>query len=310
MSANATASKKKTGKSLPPINERLTKDTRNERTNELPDYGVLAIPRTNNYYAAVGGCPCIPRCGGRPGGYSMRSQQTRSVRNEYSATNNCDRHNHTCSCGGSGKAKQAAASGSGDKVVDKRTTQLKNMNQYLYGQYEYGWRPGPHTVNPANTAATGKCDTYGNMAFKSTNRAHGIGAMDDCSDCSSAGATKLADLEELILEEHAGRMRVEADLTQLRTIADDGTADAVLQEAAEAEKNATRTNGTRAMAQASQDDINELLREIKTIRGKPLNQTNMDMLRRILEKQEAIRRKKDYDANLAYDNMEKNSTAA
>ena len=46
--------------------------------DSLPNYKLLTIPRTNNYYAATGGCPCVPRVAAHPGSWRMKEAQLRS----------------------------------------------------------------------------------------------------------------------------------------------------------------------------------------------------------------------------------------
>ncbi|KAK7198081.1 hypothetical protein NESM_000764200 [Novymonas esmeraldas] len=226
----------------------------------LPDYKLLAMPRTNNYYAATGGCPCVPRVAAHPGSWRLKEGQLRSA--AYRSGTGCDN-----------KGK-STASGAGCC--------------YHSGD-QFGWRRGPHRVLDKNTAATGKCDTFGNLAFKSTSGAYRSGSGDDFSDVSSASPQKLEDLEALILEEHQQRMRVEADVDELADIQQSGTADLY-------KKTHNDAARRRLLAQISDVELQELLREVKDIVDRPLHQTNMDLLRRILHRQEHLQRQREYYA--------------
>lgn len=225
--------------------------------DNLPNYKLLTIPRTNNYYAATGGCPCVPRVAAHPGSWRLKEGQLRSS---------------TYRCGSGCSKKEKAGSGpcchhSGD---------------------QYGWRPGPHSVLDKNTAATGKCDTFGNLAFKSKSAAYRP-IEDDISDVSSASPQKLEDLEALIMEEHQQRRRVEEDVDELAAIQQNGTADLYKKEHDEARRR-------RLLAQVSDADLQELLQQVKDIANRPLNQTNMELLRRILQRQEHLQRQREYYA--------------
>ncbi|KAG5497629.1 hypothetical protein JKF63_03894 [Porcisia hertigi] len=224
----------------------------------LPDYKLLAIPRTNNYYAATGGCPCIPRVAAHPGSWRLKEGQLRS------STYRC----------GTGCIKKSAA---------------LNSRCCHHSGDQYGWRRGPHTVLDKNTAATGKCDTFGNLAFKSKSSAYGAVYGDDLSDVSSASPQKLEDLEALILEEHQQRMRVEEDVDELVTIKHDGTADFYKKKYNDAARR-------RLLSQISDVELEDLIRDVKNIVNRPLNQTNMDLLRRILHRQEHLQRQREYYA--------------
>lgn len=224
-------------------------------TKTLPDYKMLAIPRTNNYYAATGGCPCIPRAAAHPGSWRLKEAQMRS------ATHRCG---HGCT----------------NKRPESHTC-------CQHTGYQYGWRPGPHTVKGSNTAATGKCDTFGNLAFKS--KAY-LSLEDDVSDLSSVSPQKLEDLEALILEEHEARSRVENDVAELRDIQQTGTEALYKNDRSVVDKR-------RCIAQATQEQLNELLRDIKGIVGRPLNQPNMILLRRIIDRQELLQKKRAYEAS-------------
>lgn len=226
----------------------------------LPNYKLLAIPRTNNYHAATGGCPCIPRVAAHPGSWRLKEGQMRSS-------------THRCGTGCIKKEKGAAVS----------TACCHHSGD------EYGWRRGPHSVLDKNTAATGKCDTFGNLAFKSKSAAYRPVLDDDFSDVSSASPQKLEDLEALILEEHQQRMRVEADVDELAAIEADGTADLY-------KKRYNDEARRRMLAQISDAELQELLREVKGIVNRPLNQTNMDLLRRLLHRQEHLQRQREYYA--------------
>ncbi|KPA78857.1 hypothetical protein ABB37_05931 [Leptomonas pyrrhocoris] len=226
--------------------------------DNLPNYKLLAIPRTNNYYAATGGCPCIPRVAARPGSWRMKKSQLRS--STHRCGNGCTKNEKSTSGG-------PCCHHSGD---------------------QYGWRPGPHTVLDKNTAATGKCDTFGNLAFKSKSRAYRP-IEDDISDVSSASPQKLEDLNALILEEHQQRMRVEADIDELAEIQRNGTAEVYKKEFEEARRR-------RLLAQLSEAELQELLREVKDVSDRPLNQTNMELLQRILQRQDHLQRQREYYA--------------
>ncbi|KAG5471716.1 hypothetical protein LSCM4_03268 [Leishmania orientalis] len=224
----------------------------------LPNYKLLTIPRTNNYYAATGGCPCVPRVAAHPGSWRLKEGQLRSS---------------TYRCGtGCTKKSPAATSGCCHHSGD-----------------QYGWQRGPHTVLHKNTAAAGKCDTFGNLAFKSTSGAYCAVDGDDLSDVSSASPQKLEDLEALILEEHQQRMRVEEDVDELAGIQHNGTADVYKKRYNDAARR-------RLLSQISEVELQELLRDVKNIVDRPLNQTNMDRLRRILQRQEHLQRQREYYA--------------
>lgn len=230
--------------------------------NGLPDYKLLAQPRTNNYYAAVGGCPCIPRAPAHPGSWRLKKAQMRSA--THRCGNGCinrypQSHSHTC-C--------------------------------VHTGHQYGWRPGHHVVKAKNTAATGKCDTFGNLAFRSKNKAY-LPAEDNVSELSSVCPEKLADLEQLILEEHRSRVRVEADVNQLKDIRDTNTAH-IFKDDREVERR------RHHFADPSEEQLNELLREIRDIVQRPLHQINMDLLIRIIRRQELLQKKRDYDAAQLY----------
>lgn len=225
--------------------------------DNLPDYKLLTIPRTNNYYAATGGCPCVPRVAAHPGSWRMKEAQLRS--STYRSGSGC-------------------------------TTKQKGSEARCchHSGDQYGWRPGPHTVLDKNTAATGKCDTFGNLAFKSKSAAYRP-IEDDVSDVSSASPQKLEDLAALILEEHEQRRRVEQDLDELAAIQQSGTADTYKKDHDEARRR-------RQLAQVTDADLQELLREVKDISDRPLNQTNMELLRRILRRQDHRQRQREYYA--------------
>jgi hypothetical protein len=228
--------------------------------DNLPNYKLLTIPRTNNYYAATGGCPCIPRVAAHPGSWRLKEAQLRS------STYRC---------------------GSGCVKKEKSGTASEGPCCHHSG-HQYGWRPGPHTVLDKNTAAIGKCDTFGNLAFKSKSGAYRP-IDDDVSEVSSASPQKLGDLEALILEEHQQRIRVEEDIEELEAIQQNGTAELYKTDRDEALRR-------RQLAQVSETDLQELLREVKSIANRPLNQTNMDLLRRILQRQEHLQRQREYYA--------------
>lgn len=155
--------------------------------------------------------------------------------------------------------------------------------------HQYGWKCGPHSVKAQNTAAVGKCDTFGNMGFKTASRAYQPNS-DSISDLSSVSLQKLEDLEALILEEYQARCLVESDVRDLKAIQQSGTADTYRQERhIEAQR--------QLMSQATEPELNELLRDIRRIVDRPLNQTNMDLLRRILRRQEMLQRQREYHAN-------------
>lgn len=226
----------------------------------LPDYKLLAMPRTNNYYAAVGGCPCIPRAPAHPGSWRLKNAQMKSA--AHRCGNGCVNRSplaHTC-C--------------------------------IHSGHQYGWKAGPHVVKAKHTAAAGKCDTWGNLAFRSTNRAY-LPAEDDVSDLSSVSPQKLADLEELVLREHHSRMRVEADVHQLVDVKDTNTANLYK---GDREVEHRRRN----FADPSEEQLNELLREIREIVQRPLHQINMDLLVRVIRRQELLQKKRDYDAAQLY----------
>lgn len=229
--------------------------------DKLPNYKLLAIPRTNNYYAATGGCPCIPRAAAHPGSWRLKESQMRSATYRH----------------GTGCLKKSQHPGPAPQHCCCRHT-----------GYQYGWKPGPHTVYAKNTAATGKCDTFGNLAFKSKSNAyHSID--DDVSDVSSATPQKLADLEALILEEHDQRMLVEMDVEELDEVQKSGTQEAF-------KKNFEKEALRRRLATISEQELQDLLREIKDIVERPLNQTNMDLLRRILVRQDHLQKQREYYA--------------
>lgn len=224
----------------------------------LPDYKMLQMPRTNNYYAATGGCPCIPRAPAHPGSWRLRKAQMRSS-------------THRC----------------GNGCVNKHPEITHKCCQH--SGYQYGWRPGPHTVKGKNTAATGKCDTFGNLAFKSQSRAY-MPVDDDVSDLSSVSPQKLEDLEALILEEHEARVRVESDVQELKEIYDSDTQESYKQDKELKDRR-------RFASYATEEQLSELLREIRGVVNRPLNQINMDLVRRIIARQEMLQRNRDYQAS-------------
>lgn len=226
----------------------------------LPDYKMLQMPRTNNYYAATGGCPCIPRAPAHPGSWRLKEAQMRSS-------------THKC----------------GNGCINKHPEVSHKCCQHSGTQY--GWRPGPHTVKDKNTAAAGKCDTFGNLAFKSKSRAY-MPVEDDVSDLSSVSPQKLEDLEALILEEHEARIRAESDVHELKDIYDNDAQDTYKQDKELQDRR-------RFAAQATDEQFNELLRDIRGIVDRPLNQTNMDLLRRLVARQEMLQRNRDYQATKA-----------
>lgn len=158
----------------------------------------------------------------------------------------------------------------------------------IHDGYQYGWRPGPHVVKCKNTACHGKCDTFGNLAFKSKNKAY-LPPEDDVSELSSVNSEKLENLESLILEEHNSRKRAETDVNELKDINETQTshlykADRAVQ------------GSQRIFAEPTEAQLNDLLRQIKDIVQLPLNQINIDLLMRIIRRQEIIMRKRHYDA--------------
>ncbi|KAH9601008.1 hypothetical protein LSM04_006530 [Trypanosoma melophagium] len=214
-------------------------------TEGLPNYKVLAQPRTNNYYCATGGCPCIPRAVAHPGSWRLKASQLRSATHTLGVGCTKKRPGKTC-CVHAGET--------------------------------YGWKPGPHTVLAKNTAASGLCDTFGNMAFKSR-----TGLRENVSDVSSVCTQKLEDLEALILEEHEARRNVEMDVDELKDIQEKGTQDLYKQEFENEKKR-------KLAAMATETQFNDLMREIRAIVKRPLNQINMDILRSVVERQERLMR--------------------
>lgn len=156
----------------------------------------------------------------------------------------------------------------------------------------YGWRAGPHTVKAKNTAAEGKCDTFGNLAFKSKSKAY-LPAEDDVEALSSVSPQSLKHLEELILEEHERRMRVEADTEHLKQIKETNTGHLFTHDRVVEHRRGQ-------YADPSEEQLNELLREIRDIVRRPLHQINMDLLIRIIRRQEILQRKREYDASKLY----------
>ncbi|CCW69838.1 unnamed protein product [Phytomonas sp. Hart1] len=230
--------KKAANASLPPLSLPMSRHghgcASHRQKLSLPDYKLLAIPRTNNFYATVGGCPCIPRARAHPGSWRLRSAQRQSA------------------CGDG-----------------------------------YGWKPGPHTVHASNTAAHGKCDTFGNLAFKSSRLARLAGKNDNTRDLSGVSPQKLEDLETLVLEEHNARVLVESDIEQLRSIRDSGTQKEYVQKIKDEERR-------RRQTEATEKQLNELLNDIRGIVSKPLHQTNMDILRRIIARHELTQENRNY----------------
>lgn len=220
-----------------------------------PDYRLLARPRTNNYYSATGGCPCVPRAAAHPGSWRLKFAQLRSVDVPRGAQSKKAHVGHSC-CVPRGDM--------------------------------YGWRPGPHRVLAKNTAASGLCDTFGNMAFKRKTSVEG-----GDSDVSSVNQRKLDDLESLILHEYDERRNIEMDVDELKEIQLQGTQDAY--------KLDYENEWKRRMASAaSEDQLQDLLREVRDIVKRPLNQTNMDILRRIVEHQEKLIELRALKANEDY----------
>lgn len=231
-------------------------------TKGLPDYRLLAQPRTSNYYASAGGCPCIPRAAAHPGSWRLKQHQMRS------ATHRCT---HGCV---------------------NRLPQSHTHDCCIHDGYQYGWRPGPHRVKSKNTACRGKCDTFGNLAFKSRNKVY-LPEEDNVSEVSSAGSEKLGALEDLILEEHQSRQRAEMDVNQLKDIKGSNTANLYKDDRAV-------ENSRKKFAQPTEEILDELLRQIKGITKLPLHQINMELLNRIIERQEMIMAKRQYDAGQKY----------
>ncbi|KAG8341303.1 hypothetical protein ERJ75_000356000 [Trypanosoma vivax] len=209
----------------------------------LPNYKLLAQPRTNNYYASTGGCPCIPRVAAHPGSWRHKQGQLRSAA-----------HGHVLSC----------------------TLKRPGNTCCVHAGETYGWRPGPHTVLAKNCAGSGLCDTFGNMAFKRP-----IRVRDRDSDVSSVCQQKLDDLEALILEEHERRRIVEMDIDELKEIKEKGTVDDYKLDFQNEKKR-------EQASAASEEQLNDLLREVRGIVQRPLNHTNIDILRRIVRRQEHI----------------------
>ncbi|CCD17668.1 unnamed protein product [Trypanosoma congolense IL3000] len=209
----------------------------------LPNYKALAQPRTNNYYNAVGGCPCIPRSVARPGSWRQKRDQIRSASN-YRQTWCAKGHPNATCCVHAGEA--------------------------------YGWLPGPHGVLSKNCAASGLCDTFGNMEFKRPPRRGDIG-----SDVSSVNTQKLEGLESLILKEHGERRRIEMDVDELEEIKKKGTE--------EDYKLDFHNEKSRKLAMAAtESQLKGLVREVRGIVDRPLNQTNIDILRGIIDRQERL----------------------
>ncbi|RNF04657.1 uncharacterized protein Tco025E_07914 [Trypanosoma conorhini] len=221
----------------------------------LPNYKVLAQPRTNNYYHATGGCPCIPRAVAHPGSWRLKEAQLRSSTAAHPATWSRKRPTATC-C--------------------------------VHSAQTYGWKPGPHTVLAKNTAASGLCDTFGNMAFKRP-----TGVRDKDSEVSSVCAQKLEDLEALILEEHEARRNVEMDVGELQDIQREGTQD-------DYKLDYRNEKLRKEAAAASEAQLHDLLREVRGIVKRPLNQTNIDILRRVVERQECLMQQRALKAREDY----------
>lgn len=231
-------------------------------TKGLPDYRLLAQPRTSNYYAACGGCPCIPRAAAHPGSWRLKQHQMRS------ATHRCT---HGCV---------------------NRLPQSHTHDCCIHDGYQYGWRPGPHRVRCENTASHGKCDTFGNLAFKSRKKVY-LPEEDNVSELSSAGSEKLGALEKRILEEHQSRKRAETDVNELKDIQGLNIAHLYKDDRAV-------QKSRDVYAQPTEDMLDELLRQIKDITKLPLHQTNMELLNRIIQKQEMTMGKRKYDGAQKY----------
>lgn len=240
-----------------PHSKKAQQNNPSRRLQPLPNYKLLTQPRTNNYYAATGGCPCIPRAAAHPGSWRLRAVQLRSTTVPRGAHKNC----------GAAAAAASCCVPRGDM---------------------YGWRPGPHRVLARNTAASGLCDTFGNMAFKRPKK-----AGDGESEASHVDKQELEDLEELILEEHRARREVELDVEELKEIQRNGTQGAYKLDF-ENEKN------RELAAAATEDQLNALLNEVRGIVKRPLNQTNMGILRRVVEKQEKLMELRRLKANETY----------
>ncbi|RNE98312.1 hypothetical protein TraAM80_08842 [Trypanosoma rangeli] len=221
----------------------------------LPNYKLLAQPRTNNYYHATGGCPCIPRAVAHPGSWRLKSAQLRSATSVHPVNCTKKRFGPTC-CVHTGQT--------------------------------YGWKPGPHIVLAKNTAASGLCDTFGNMAFKRR-----MEARDKDSDVSSVCPQKLEDLEALILEEHEARRNVEKDVDELKDIQLNGTQD-------DYKLDYRNEKLRKEAAAASEAQLHDLLREVRGIVKRPLNQTNMGILRRVVERQERLMQQRALKASEDY----------
>lgn len=96
---------------------------------------------------------------------------------------------------------------------------------------------------------------------------------------SSVTTQKLAKLEELILREHGERRRIEMDVDELEDIKKRGAENDYKVDYENEKKR------KQAMA-ASEGQLKELLREVRGIVNRPLNQTNIDILRGIVDRQE------------------------
>ncbi|EKG06018.1 hypothetical protein TCSYLVIO_002898 [Trypanosoma cruzi] len=221
----------------------------------LPNYKILAQPRTNNYYLATGGCPCIPRAVAHPGSWRLKAAQLRSATQTHAVSCTKSRPDATC-CVHAGET--------------------------------YGWKPGPHRVLAKNTAASGLCDTFGNMAFKKP-----TGVRDKDSDVSSVCQQKLEDLEALILDEHEARRNVEMDVDELKDIQQRGTHEDYRLDYFNEMKR-------KEASAASEAQLHDLLREVRAIVKRPLNQTNMDILRRVVDRQEYLMQLRARKANEDY----------
>ncbi|CCW65613.1 unnamed protein product [Phytomonas sp. EM1] len=261
--------KKATNDTLPPLSSAPPQSTTTKRYHRcgcyrhdcgLPEYKLLAMPRTNNFYAAVGGCPCIPRTPAHPGSWRLKAAQLRS------------------------------ATHGGGSCICKNPSAASNIRCCFHSGAAYGWKPGPHPVHAKNTAACGKCDTFGNLAFKSKRLARLAGCEEDGSDLSSVSPQKLEDLETLVLEEHGARVLVESDIKKLREMQESGSQKTYMQALADEERR-------RRLAEATEGQLNELLNDIRGIVERPLNQTNMDILHRIIARQEQAQRNRDYIAS-------------
>lgn len=98
--------------------------------------------------------------------------------------------------------------------------------------------------------------------------------------------TLQGDLEALILDEHANRVKIESDIAQLNELNALGKVDALKDKQLKAAR-------LRQLSAVTDEELNHLLNNIYTIVHEPLNQTNMERVQRTLQRQHEMKRCRD-----------------